>query len=135
MGIFIIDDKIIESLKTLKEHAEANPFSMEMLEETITGERPIPGDTKEFTRFIPMGFKVVYTIENQDAGMIRHLSMSVDTPGKMPHPHEVIEVMKFLGFEKDIFNCILDLEEIRPGHDAISVLELEEEEIPNKTKN
>lgn len=120
---FILNEQIKESLLSLKKYAEEHPFTIEDLENIINNKFLVPGDRNEFRRYIPFGYKVVLTTEKQEPGLIRHLSMSVDTRGKLPNKYVVQEVMKILGFKSKLSECMISLEEAG----CVNVLELIEE--------
>lgn len=120
---FIINEQIIESLNSLKKYAEEHPFTIQDLENIINNKFLVPGDRNEFRRYIPLGYKVVLTIEKQESGLVRHLSMSVNTKGKLPSKYVVQEVMKILGFKSKLSNCMISLEEAG----CVNILELIEE--------
>ena len=126
MGILIIDSETTKALTELKEHAEANPFSMDMLREIKAGTRTIPGDTKEFSRYLTFGYKVVFTTENQDAGHIRHLSVSSKEKESVPPVYFVREIMKILGFENKLEDCKISMEKIGDYHHAVNIHEIAE---------
>jgi hypothetical protein len=54
---------------------------------------------------IPFGYCVVYTEEQQNIGghlhWVRHISISVDTEGKMPNMYGVLMIMKYFGYKAD----------------------------------
>jgi hypothetical protein len=120
----ILNDIIIRELQELKQYAEQHPLTMDDLLDIKNGDHPSPGDIKEFVRLIPIGYRVVLTIEHQLEKHIRHLSMSVNTKGKMPNEYAVKRVMGILGFKNKIYECILNVEEFDVGHYAINVLEI-----------
>lgn len=122
--ILIINDILIHKLQELKQYAEQHPLTMDDLLDIKNGDRPVPGDMKEFVCIISTGFKIVFTIEHQLNTHIRHLSMSVKTKGKLPNPHVVEKIINILGFKNKLYDCMLNLEEFRPGHHAINVLEI-----------
>lgn len=118
----IIDDNIREQLASLVEYAERNIISMDYLLDQKNGEEQPPGDYKEYTRILPFGYRIVFTIESQPVGKIRHLSMSVDEDGKLPNMVAVQEIMNLIGFQKTLFNCKVKLEDIAPARQAVNNL-------------
>lgn len=107
MNVFILSPEAKTELALLKETAEANPFSADMMKRRINGTWA-PGDGVKYTCYIPIDYKVVYTIETalerdnleKTHGMYRQLSMSNTRTGKTPHPLVVQEIMNELGFAK-----------------------------------
>lgn len=124
MRALVIDDNTRHQLSSLAEYAESNPFSFDELLDVKNKAIMPAGDMEEFTRFIPDGYKVVYSIENQPVGTVRHLSVSVNRRGKLPSTHSVIEIMKLIGFQNIIERCKVGLEDISPGHQAVNVWEI-----------
>jgi hypothetical protein len=99
MSILVLDDKTKASIERLKKKAEENPFSMDDLLDIHNKEKKAAGDDG-FAIFIPVEYKVVYTIENQKH-KIKHLSISVRPP-KMPNPLAVEEIMSLFGFRNKL---------------------------------
>lgn len=98
MRPLIIGQEEKDKLKILKEYAEAHPMTMDDLLDILSGAPPV-GLRPEYQCSIPFGYKVVFTIEpNSEGNLIRHLSVSVDTPGKYPHPIACQTIMDELGF-------------------------------------
>lgn len=123
MRPFVIDDNVREQIASLVEYAERNPFTMDNILDIYNGEMNPAGDQEQFVRHLPFGFRVAYSIDVYGEDKLRHLSMSVDTPGKMPHPITVEEMIKLIGFENDLSMCHIRMEEIGENHHAINVME------------
>lgn len=123
MRPFIIDEEIKNKFKALAIHAERNPFSMDDLLDIYNKAEKPAGDYSEFTLVLPFGYKVVYSIEQQVKGDVRHFSISVDADGKLPNIVVVQECLKLLGFKNKLENCIVRLEDYAPKRQAINVLE------------
>lgn len=123
MSALLIDENVKSDIAKVIAYAEKNPYTMDMLLDRMNKAIPIPGDMEEYTVLIPFGFKVVFTIEQQNKGDIRHLTMSTATPGRLPNPTTVEEIIKLFGFENEMSDCILDIEDIGPNHHAIRVVE------------
>lgn len=110
-------------------HAERHPFTIEMLRAVMKGERSKAGDRPELEMFFPMGFKVAFSIELQPepAGRCRHLSMSVQEEGRVPHWVAVDMVLPLFGFRGSVRDrkewLAIWEEECWPGHMAINVLQ------------
>src|SRR4030095_10925302 len=47
---------------------------------------------------IDYGFMAMFSFEDQPAGLVRHLSISVDRPGKLPRPEFVAMIAREFGF-------------------------------------
>ncbi len=121
MSALVLGPEEIQALKSLREYAESNPMNMDDLLDIINGD-PAAGDFDEFTRYIPVGFKVVYSIEQQLPGDIRHLSVSCE---KQAPPPEAVEVIKeHLGFINNPGFTQIFKEDIGEGRIAINLLQL-----------
>lgn len=121
---FLIDDEIREKFKVLVAHAEKNPLSMDDLEDMAKGKRTVVGDLSDFSAYLPFGYKVVLSIEHQTGGKVRHFSMSINKKNALPDPNTLQICMTLLGFKTSLFECMVDLEPIKPGYQAVNVLEL-----------
>lgn len=111
-------------LKNLASYADSNPFTMDDLLDMYNNQHPMPGEMEKHVVVLPFGYRIVYSVETQNRGDFRHMSMSVDTDGKLPNIIAVKEVMKIIGFENPLEECIVKLEDITATRQAISVLEL-----------
>lgn len=113
-----------DKIKNLVDYAEKNIFSMDDLLDTVNKEMESAGDMDGFSIDLPVGFKVVYSIEQQPAGKVRHLSVSVDTPGRCPSPESIQVIMDEIGFKNTLLKCKVGMEKIGENHEAVNVLEL-----------
>lgn len=103
--------------------AEAHPISLEAFTLLQSGEA-LPTDlcpNREV--IIPMGFKIVYTVEVQPAGALKHMSMSITLPGRVPHPEAVEMIMEEMGFVNPLSDCLWYEEQCGGGQMAINVME------------
>ena len=67
--------------------------------DVISGKTPPAGDRPGHVLNLEGGMKLVYSIElDQPWGVCRHLSVSVDAPGKWPNPEGVRLMGQALGF-------------------------------------
>lgn len=122
---FIIDHQVKMELESLKEYAEANPLTIDNLLDMFNGAIPPAGDTKEYSRLLPFGFKVVLTIMPDSHGTLyRQMSMSVSNGQRIwpPNPHVVDLILPFLGFTKSLSDCVTDIEITEIGQ-AVIVIE------------
>jgi hypothetical protein len=124
MRPLIIEEKISEGIAGLVAHAEKNPFSVDELLDIYNLEGAIPGTMEDFTLYIPCGYRIVFTIEEQPAGRIRHLSVSVDKEGKLPNVNAVLLIMGEIGFKKPLDECKVSIETITDNYQAINVQEV-----------
>jgi hypothetical protein len=135
----VLSPDVIQQLKQLKEHAIHNEYTLPQLLDIYTGKALSPGDFAEFRVEVPVGYVVVFTIENAplvDKGAsdmhvaithnsktvrVRHLTMSIDR-ARLPHPEIVRVIMPHLGFESPLEKCIVD--ELSDPVPCISVREV-----------
>lgn len=120
----ILDEEAIEKINRMVAHAETHIFTMDDLLDIYNKQGTIAGDMEEFTVVLPFGYRIVFSIEVQNPGKMRHLSMSVDEDGKLPNPVAVQEIMKATGFTNELENCLVKLEDISPTRQAINVMEV-----------
>ncbi len=71
---------------------------------------------------IPIGFRAAISVEEQPAGMVRHLSISVDKVGRMPSEAAVMVIAEEFGMVPPFDGAWL--EEFDPGHHAVNLLKL-----------
>jgi len=102
MKEFIIDVEMATQLEELAKHAEKNPFTMDEILDIINGDGTVAGDFDEFTIYLQSEYKLVYSIEQQGIGDVRHLSMSVETEGELPNETIVKAGKDMLGFENAV---------------------------------
>lgn len=87
-------------------HAMANRSELRTILRTLGGSTPPPGDNPLHAVCIPMGFRCVFTIDQgTKGGWFRHLSVSVDTPGKTPNEHAMQALMAMFGFTHGLEEC------------------------------
>lgn len=107
----IIDDTKVANLKAF---AEAHPIFMNELIEIAEGRQQPVGDREGYSIDLPINFKVVFSIEEHPQkdgnGTIwfKHMSMSLDIPGRCPNEFAVGMVCQALGFPP-LNECHLDL--------------------------
>src|SRR5437762_4044175 len=119
----IIDEDAKQKIKAVIVHAEANVFSMDDLLDIYNKQEKVAADQSGFVCEIPVGYRIVYSLEDQPAGIVRHLSVSVDEDKCLPNPPTVELLMKLFGFQSDLAFCHVKLEDISPSRQAINVLE------------
>lgn len=98
MALLVIDDNIRQDLTSLADYAHRNEYSFDDLLDIMNGVMEPPGHDKNFTRIIPVGYKVVFTVEQQPSFKMRHASISTGADGKLPHPVAVQSIIEMLGF-------------------------------------
>ena len=108
----VIDDTKIANLKAF---AEANPIFMNELIQIAEGNAKPVGDREGYGLDLPINFRVVFSIEEHpqtDGGgtvWLKHMSMSLAVPGRVPNEHAVALVCQGLGFPP-LKECYVNLE-------------------------
>lgn len=99
---------------------------METLDKMMRQEIPVVGDDENHRMFIPEGFKLVYSIEDQPAGVVKHISMSINRPNTLPSINSVKYMMHALGFSRPLDSADgVQIENLGHGFQAINILELQ----------
>jgi hypothetical protein len=125
MDVLIIDGEAKLKLQALIAHAEKNVFSMDDLLDVHNKDMLCAGDLgSDFSCEIPRGYKVVFSLEDQPAGRVRHLSVSVNRPGLCPSPQAVQAIMEEIGFQHNILQCQVKLEKVNKQTHAVNVWEV-----------
>jgi hypothetical protein len=134
MSVLIITDEQRGMIDAVIERAAANPVRWAEMEGKVAAGNKLvlplkdraPGLERPPSQHMMFGnVRVAYSHEEQPAGMFRHISASVERPGRLPHP-KVMEVL-CAAFHFDSFPPIegrIWLEEFDPGHQAVNVIEL-----------
>lgn len=121
MSVLIIDEEAKARIKEVKEYAERNHYSIDDLLDIKNGAQEPPGDNGFFSCHLMNGYRVVYTIEDQPSvGLVRHMSISLNE--QLPPVPSVQIIMEEFGFESQLQDCFLFLEDTPTGK-AINVLE------------
>lgn len=124
----VINDTIREIIAKAIEAARANPLDSDHLQKHDNQSTVIalsdrkPGYERGIASqqvFIPSGYRAAFSTEMQPVGLCYHLSISVDTPGRLPHMQAVIAIAQEFGM-KDIDKSWL--EEFEPHHYAVNLL-------------
>lgn len=71
---------------------------------------------------IPLGYRASISFEIQPLGLCRHLAISVDEHGKLPHQTAIEQIARAFGIP-EITNAWL--EEFAPGHFCVNIVVLE----------
>jgi hypothetical protein len=103
-------------LKSIREFAEANPFSLSDLYLIMEGKVPCAGEREGHVCYLDFGFKVVFSIEehpHKDTGTVwlRHMSVSLkeSTGTRVPSIQAIELLCNALGFEP-LEKCMVRLE-------------------------
>jgi hypothetical protein len=124
-----IDNQVKEEIFRVMEYAWKHIIPVGELAKS--GKLPDPvGDTMDHVVIIPVGFRVVFSIENQGNekimgkqtyGKCRHLSMSCEKKGRLPTPIALDMVIEEFGFINPLYHCAMWVE--KSEVDSINVLE------------
>lgn len=111
-------------IQAIRKLAEERPISLETTK-LLAGDATMQkGLYDDFTTVLPMGFPVIYTHEAQPKGLFRHLSVSVELEGRVPHPEAVRMIMQEFGFINDLEQCLFWEEKVgQNARTAINVIE------------
>lgn len=144
----IIDNNIRNQIKEVIKHSYNNIVPIRAMAENgklKEGDANPIGDNDLHVVYIPVGFKVVFSVEDQGdgdncLGLVRHLSMSISAHERVPHFTAVDTAIQEFGFDNPIYQCVLWGENFGDGtQTAINVLEpirgWPEKDIINQLKN
>ncbi len=108
MNPFIITLPILERLISLRDRAAKNVVPREILLKIHTGDiRPIERYADQ-SLWVPPGYQIVYTQEEQRCGILHHLSVSSpDLPEKTPDLPVVRVISEALIFPLPLQECVL----------------------------
>ncbi len=118
----VIDPAIVHGLIA---YAEENKTTLQMLQAIHAGERPPPGDYAKRSAMLPVGYRVVYTIEEhpQEDGetkWFKHLSISCDN--KLPSVHTGQAIMRAFGYGP-MEDCVVYKEDGSGIIESINIVE------------
>ena len=112
MRALIIGPEEKEKLKAAYERARAKPIPWETLKALMSPVQNVPvltlDNRSEAARAqerprsecveIPMGYQVCVSFEDQPAGLLAHVSISVSTPGMLPNENAVNMILDEFGY-------------------------------------
>lgn len=111
MRALITDNLVREKVRRVIEYAAKHVLSIDDLLDIYNKQEPVVGDRPEHVCHIPIGYRVVYNHEKQNIGVMKHISISVDTPGKLPNIEAVREILKLFDIETPLEDCDVRMEE------------------------
>jgi hypothetical protein len=120
----VIDTETKEAIKALIEKASKNYTPLKTMKEYALNGVALPKNyNDEYTMFVPMGYVVTYTHEEQIGNvMCRHISISSTNESSV-----TIEAVQFIMAQFGFINSVLDtafwVEDCRCGNKAINLLE------------
>lgn len=97
MRPLIIDDSIRERISQCIAYSKEHVYSVADLMIRDAGAVAAPGSNLNHVVEIPVGYRCVFSVEQQRK-LVRHLSVAVDRPGKLPSVPAVEMIMKEFGF-------------------------------------
>ena len=105
----VLDDVTRPLIKKVMAFAEAHRIDISTMQAMVDGDVKPPGDNMNFTCVIPIGYRCVFTVEQQPAPLnwCRHLSVSVIN-GPAPGEHAVNMLLKEFGM-----NCAIEPEQFK----------------------
>lgn len=97
MSPLIFDTTTKEKIKNLCDYAIENQYTLEDMRKMSEGEKPPVGDNPKHAMLIPVGYRVVFSLEHHPMGACRHISISVTT-GQYPSIGAVNAIIGMFGF-------------------------------------
>lgn len=95
----IIDEQAKAEIKRLIDYAEANIVSLIELHRIKYGGAPQAGDNPQRVCMLKMGYRCVFSIDEQPSGIYRDLSVSVSGDGEAPSIPAMCMIMQEFGFK------------------------------------
>jgi hypothetical protein len=128
MNALIIDENIKKRIKEIEFHAFNNVVPIRQLAESGKLKQGDPNPIQEYIENyeleIPVGFRVVFSVEEQgtpdESNLMRHLSMSV-SGGNIPNPLSVDMVAQEFDIPP-IYNCAIWIEKFEGSRLAINIV-------------
>ncbi len=118
----LIGPEIHEAAAQVLAYARSHPIDARRILHLLSHPEDAPGHTPGHVLEIPVGFRVVFTIEQQpDHGWCRHLSMSVPVKGRYPQQVAVEMVMSLFLFNLPFHKCMVWT--MQEQLDSVNVLE------------
>lgn len=124
MRALIIDKSIIAEAQAVKKYASEHIYSIADLMAINNGTLPPPGDLPFFVIKIQVGYRAVYSQEQQMNGLYHHLSVSVDTKDKLPSVPATIAICELFGMSGEWEESVINFEKMDGEIVAISIHEL-----------
>ena len=108
----MIDDSVKEMASEVLRYAEKHVYTMDDMLDIVNGDLKPPGDEPGHVMEIPFGYRVVFSLEQQNVGLCRHLSVSVAKPGKLPSIPSVQEIMNLFNYERPLTECLVRYDQV-----------------------
>jgi hypothetical protein len=121
MRMLVIDEAAKAEIARVVAYAWANVVTRRKLLAAMEGMEPPVGDEAGYVCLLCDGYRVVFSIENQPAGICRHLSVSIPgTGGAWPSQDAVVVISAEFGFGKGTMYPVWTEEEVR----AVNMVEV-----------
>jgi len=117
-----LDSITKQEVERVIEYAEKNIVSHSTLEAMIAGQARPVGDNKLHACII-RPFRIVYSIEEQAIGLCRHLSVSISGTTSVPNQSSLNGLVKLFGFEGDVTDCYVWVEELPHSISAVNLVQ------------
>lgn len=101
MSILALGQSTTDRIAPVVAYAHAHPFSLKDLQEVVTKGRVL-GNDPAFRCELDFGYRCVFTVECHPVGWCRHLSISVDRPGKLPAGPAVLAISGLFGLHRPV---------------------------------
>lgn len=98
----LINEDAEKRIQDVVQYAKKHRISADKMKEIMeTGEAAVLSDPN-FACYFETNYRTVFTIEEHPCGWMRHLSVSVDRPGRWPLPEAVEYLMEIYGMGKSL---------------------------------
>lgn len=125
---FLIGPEQIEALRLLREEAARRPVDVRTLNARLATEQGKTAHRDQMTAQtveIPVAYLVTFSVEvGHPGGAARHLSMSVQRPGRGPLPEVVWMVAQELGFVGTLSECTVWIEDLQGHGKAVNLAQI-----------
>lgn len=115
MQALVVDDKIKERIDAVVKFAELNVYSMDDLLDMMNEQKTIPGDIEGHVCHIPFGYRIVFSIENQVMGRVKHFTVSLEG-NKYPSVESVKLLLPLFGIKAPLEKCVVEVKETPVVH-------------------
>lgn len=102
MAALLMGPDQAEALRSVRRHAEAHPVPLAEVFRRYEHREPVLDGACICD--LPVGFRVVFTVEQHPAGWTRHLSVSGPTPGRLPNSYAMMTIGRALGMRMMVFD-------------------------------
>lgn len=127
MTALLIGKEQKEQIASLIKHANDNKIAWETLVKIAKGETECAGNQpgSPYNLILPLGYSIVFTIEEQISGNFKHISIALLEPitegmlqcdrmkpkyDLVPSRAAVTEIIKLFGYTTDLNDCIIQTE-------------------------